>query len=411
MRERLRGSMGATTLSIKGSWGVAFAGTSEVGRPLRSAHRVPDRPACSLEAPSGLDHDGRMNGQRLANLVVPLLVVLLFVGAPAAVTVYVDWLWYGEVGYREVFLGRVLAKALLGGFVAAAAFGLLFVNVRLALRGILGYELTVPAAEGVRTVVIEPRFLRRLGLLVAAAAAVLLGVVASLRWEAWLLYRHATPFGQADAVLGRDVSFYVFHLPFLQLAQGLLQTALLAAVVLSVVGYVVGGRLGLGLGPGGGPFADRGAVRHLGVLAALVFAVLGVGGLARDSRPAHRVVGDRARRFEHGRGGAHPRPAPAHGGRRRGSRARARPDHKGAVPAHRDRGGALRARGPGWARLRHPVRSVRGGPQRAGAGDPVHPPQHRGHAPGLRPRGGGRAGARRATPSSPARTSTATRRP
>ncbi len=216
-----------------------------------------------------------MNGKRLANLVLPLLVVLAFVGVPAAVTVYVDWLWYGEVGYRDVFLRRLFAQALLGGSVAATAFALLFVNVRLALRGVLGYELTVPAAEGVRTLVVEPRFLRRIGYVVAAAAAVLLGVVASLRWETWLLYRHATPFGQADAILGQDVAFYVFHLPFLRLAQGLLQTAILVALALSAAGYFVGGRLGLG--PARGPYADRGALRHLCLLAAVVFAVLGWG--------------------------------------------------------------------------------------------------------------------------------------
>jgi len=203
------------------------------------------------------------------------LIAVAFVGVPAAVTLYVDWLWYGEVGYRAAFLGRIGAKALLGTGVAAFVFALLWSNVRLALRSLLGYELTVPSAEGVRTVVVEPRLVRRLGYLVAAAAALLLGAVASLRWETFVLYRHATPFGQPDAILGRDVGFYVFELPFLQLLQGLLKTALLVALAITVVGHAVAGRLRLGAA-GAGPFVERGALRHLALELKRLFLLHGI---------------------------------------------------------------------------------------------------------------------------------------
>ena len=36
-----------------------------------------------------------------------------------------------------------------------------------------------------------------------------------------MAWRNAVPFGQADPLLGRDVGFYVFTLPFLQFVRGL----------------------------------------------------------------------------------------------------------------------------------------------------------------------------------------------
>ena len=40
--------------------------------------------------------------------------------------------------------------------------------------------------------------------------------------ETWLLFFHAEPFGTSDPLLGRDVAFYVFPLPFLEFVQNLL---------------------------------------------------------------------------------------------------------------------------------------------------------------------------------------------
>jgi len=68
--------------------------------------------------------------------------------------------------------------------------------------------------------------------LVPLLVAVLIGLWASREWELWLLWRYAVPFGQADPILGRDVGFFVYSLPFLQFVRGLLQTL----VVLEVTG-------------------------------------------------------------------------------------------------------------------------------------------------------------------------------
>ena len=36
-------------------------------------------------------------------LVVIVVAALLFLGGPSLVRFYTDWLWFGEVGYQQVF--------------------------------------------------------------------------------------------------------------------------------------------------------------------------------------------------------------------------------------------------------------------------------------------------------------------
>ena len=52
--------------------------------------------------------------------------------------------------------------------------------------------------------------------------ALLFGVVCSSQWQDWLLFRHGLPFGEVDPVLGKDVGFFVFQLPFLEALRGYL---------------------------------------------------------------------------------------------------------------------------------------------------------------------------------------------
>ena len=68
--------------------------------------------------------------------------------------------------------------------------------------------------EGPRVIVVDPARLRPVVTLASAAGAVLVASIAAAQWEKWLIYWNAAPFGKADPVLGYDVGFYVFQLPF-----------------------------------------------------------------------------------------------------------------------------------------------------------------------------------------------------
>ena len=211
--------------------------------------------------------------RRFLRVWIPLLVLLL--GVPALVDFYTDWLWFGETGYRQVFLRSLATKAALGGVVSVLLFVILFANARVARRRLGRYGFTVPTAEGSRTIVVEAKSLKLLLYVGTMLAALLVGAYASSRWQDWLLYQYATPFGKQDPILVKDVGFYVFQLPFLQFVQGLLKTGLVLTIAVVAAVYLMTGAIGLNLS--GGHLARRGAVRHLSALGAGLLAVLAFG--------------------------------------------------------------------------------------------------------------------------------------
>ena len=121
----------------------------------------------------------------------------------------------------------------------------------------------------------KARSIKRVAIGAAAVISLLIGFAAGTQWQTWLYYLHGTPFGRVDPIVGRDIGFYLFTLPLLEGVQGLLivLTLLTAAATLGV--YVLGDEVGLE--PARGLFVSRRATRHLAVLAALLFVVLGFG--------------------------------------------------------------------------------------------------------------------------------------
>jgi uncharacterized membrane protein (UPF0182 family) len=196
---------------------------------------------------------------------------------PSVAGYYTDWLWFGETGYQQVFLTSLLTRVGLGAAVAVAAFLVLFVNFRLALRHFEDpyIVLGLSPADGT-PIVLQRRGVARLVSLASALAAAAAGVLGSSRWLVWQQYRHATSFGDRDPIFGQDVAFYVFQLPWYAFVRDVLLGIAVLALAGSTLIYLLPGR---GAAPaGGGPLgALRVARRHLSLLAAAVLALLAAG--------------------------------------------------------------------------------------------------------------------------------------
>ncbi len=121
-------------------------------------------------------------------LLVAVIAVAVFVLAVAGrlLDFYVDWLWFGEVGFRSVFWTSLWSRLLLGSAAGALCFVVIFANLEIARR--LAPAFRTNAAGDV----IEPKSepLRRhagaIGLAVSALVSVAAGVAAS---SAWLTFR------------------------------------------------------------------------------------------------------------------------------------------------------------------------------------------------------------------------------
>ena len=210
-----------------------------------------------------------------ARLVFLLVVLLLFLVVPSAVELLTEWLWFGEVDYTGIFVRTLTAKASVGGLMFLVAFAALALNFRLALRRITQPYMLFPGGGDIQPVVLIPRQLQLLGTGLAAVVALFLGIFASNQWLTWLQFQHAVPFGQPDPLFGRDVSFYVFTLPFLDVARNLALAVVVLSLIGSIAAYVVSGTLALD--PGRGLIVGAKARRHLGLIVAGLFLLLAWG--------------------------------------------------------------------------------------------------------------------------------------
>ena len=170
------------------------------------------------------------------------LAGLLFIGFLLyhnAVPLYTDWLWFGEVGYRNVFGTVILAKTTLFFLFALVFFVLFYGNAWLARR---------LAPENADRFLLE-RFgpawskslTRSIGWILLGVSLFLslwAGRLGADNWSAGMEFLHGAPFGVKDPIFLNDVGFYVFRLPLLRFCYsfgiGALLLTFLAVVMIHV---------------------------------------------------------------------------------------------------------------------------------------------------------------------------------
>ena len=209
---------------------------------------------------------------RLFTVLVIAVLATIFIVLPFFARIYTDWLWFAEVQLQPVFLRTFSAIGALAATVFAAALIVLLPNLRLAQGALKARSFTVVGAQGPHTVSLDLRRMRPLFDLGAVGASVVIALYASGKWELWLMARHAVPFGTTDPILGRDIGFYVFQLPFLQFLHGI--AFMTVALCTLGVGIAHFASQTLMLDPQRGLLITDTARRHLSALAAVIFALL-----------------------------------------------------------------------------------------------------------------------------------------
>ncbi|WP_306835032.1 UPF0182 family membrane protein [Catenuloplanes nepalensis] len=185
----------------------------------------------------------RMSRRGRATIGVLIGVFVLFTLLGWGVDAWTDWLWFDEVAFTQVFTGKLITQLLLFLAVGAAMAVIVGGNLYLAFR--LRPMLRPPSAEQATLERYRMVLTPRVGTWIAVLSVIVglfAGLSAQSRWQDWLLFRNAQPFGIADPEFGVDIGFYVFEYPFWRYLLG----AGFTAVVLSVIGalavhYIFGG--------------------------------------------------------------------------------------------------------------------------------------------------------------------------
>lgn len=174
---------------------------------------------------------------------IALLIVGLLMVGPRLVDAYVDWLWFGEVGFRSVFstvlVTRLVVFLVAGVFIGAVAFGGMALAYRSRPVFVPASGPNDPVARYRATVLSR---LRLFAVGVPAFIGLLGGFVAQTYWVRVQLFLHGGSFGITDPEFGKDLGFYAFDLPFYRLVLGYLFVGVFLMLVGNLLGhYVFGG--------------------------------------------------------------------------------------------------------------------------------------------------------------------------
>ncbi len=198
-----------------------------------------------------------MSAQRRSRLSVVLtatVAVVLFVVIPLirwGVRVWTDYLWYVDLGQESVFVTRIVSQLAIGAVFAAAAFVMLYGNMRIARRmAPKAVPIGMPEGTPPQVEMAIERFRARMGpildktiLIVAAVFAFINGSAMAAQWETFRLWLGRVPFGISDPQFGKDVGFYVFSLPANELLLGWMTDILLLTLVLSALVHLIDGAI------------------------------------------------------------------------------------------------------------------------------------------------------------------------
>ena len=148
-------------------------------------------------------------GRRLALILGIAAFAALVLFFPGLVVLLTDWWWFREIGYQIVFTRALITRLLLFLGAGGITFGLLYLNLRIAQRGLVANPVLLQLAQSAPRLNVTVA-LRRLTLPLSLGLAFLAGVGATAAWDLVLRAIYGTQFGIADPVFSRDIGFYVF---------------------------------------------------------------------------------------------------------------------------------------------------------------------------------------------------------
>jgi uncharacterized membrane protein (UPF0182 family) len=168
--------------------------------------------------------------------IVLAVVVIIGIFAQNIATLLTDFAWFKELRMSNVFITMFSAQVGIAVFSGVFAFVVIFANLLLAqkLAKPMVRSTRSPVMDYVEAYGIMP-FVKYVLPLGAIVVAFFIATFAGQFWDTFLVYRGSVPFGSADPLLGRDISFYVFRLPFYRFVYN----GAVAVLVLSIAGSCI----------------------------------------------------------------------------------------------------------------------------------------------------------------------------
>lgn len=222
----------------------------------------------------------------IVKIVVLIVVALIILSAGSGL--YVDWLWFKDLGYENLFWIPLLSK----------------LTIQLINGTILFILITATLLSGrhALTTFYNERFRRRIHLvenrdrpagtpsqrritisllLISAAVSIIVSIIVGYTgWLNVISFFNASSFNYTDPLFHKDLSFYVFKLPFLQIIYQAFFSPVIILTFFTAVFYVITGVIrfySVRIWKKDAIVINDNARKHLGILFIFLFVLTGFG--------------------------------------------------------------------------------------------------------------------------------------
>ena len=216
-----------------------------------------------------------MRGRKTRFFLIGLIFIVLLM-ASQILSFYIDWLFFEETKYGNVFLKVFSTKVYTGLLFGIVSFLFVLVNVllvtrvrfpslKIAFNSQMGVALNLDALD---------RLSKPFSILIAAAIGIFSGMWGSSLWMQALVFINAMETGTKDPILNKDVGFYLFKLPLYESLSAYTGVIIFITLLVVVLGYAIRGGL---LISGGRISIAKEAKTHVGLLIGLFLFKLAFG--------------------------------------------------------------------------------------------------------------------------------------
>lgn len=169
-----------------------------------------------------------------------VLLILIFGGSGYFISLYTDWLWFGEVGFQTIFSTLVWTKIGFSIFLFLLFFLIVWGNIKLAGRftpqnldwydenSVFLKDSKIPTGK-----------IKRIIFYITLFLSFLMGTNGLARWQEILYFFHGGAFGIQDPIFHRDIGFYIFQKPFYDFLSDWLFTAIIFAFIGVLIIYFI----------------------------------------------------------------------------------------------------------------------------------------------------------------------------
>ena len=163
------------------------------------------------------------------------ILFLAIVILPSLISLWIDYLWFQDVGYASIFTKILLTKISTGliTFLVVSALSFLILKFTLKIKpkpthndNVIDIDMSSPSKKNNNKLIL----ILSLGV---GLVATLISVTAL--WENILLFLNQTPFESIDPIFNRDISFYFFTLPLLEVIYSLALFLLFGPAILTFI--------------------------------------------------------------------------------------------------------------------------------------------------------------------------------